>query len=113
MAYSGVVADNADSEVHFHTTSSYYHSMASSSISSLLENAQDHSNDPFDFSIYMDQVSLIILSKSQFADELTGSFDCTIELSLGNGSPIVCQAWCALCRCERCRWTLYVQNILF
>ncbi|KAF8910368.1 chloride channel [Mucidula mucida] len=59
-----VVADNADSEVHFHTTSSYYHSMASSSISSLLENAQDHSNDPFDFSIYMDQAPLTVQSNS-------------------------------------------------
>ncbi|KAF5370652.1 hypothetical protein D9758_001997 [Tetrapyrgos nigripes] len=58
-----VVADDADAEIHFH--SSYSHqAMASSSTSSLLESAQGYSEDPFDFSIYMDQAPLTMQSNS-------------------------------------------------
>jgi chloride channel 3/4/5 len=53
----GIVADEAEDEVHFHTT--YSHNMVASSVSSLLEGATDPTQDPFDFSAYMDQVSFI------------------------------------------------------
>jgi chloride channel 3/4/5 len=49
----GIVADNSDDEVHFHTNYER-RDMNSSSFSSLLE-ASD-GVDPFDFSVYMDQV---------------------------------------------------------
>ncbi|KAG7440030.1 uncharacterized protein BT62DRAFT_938454 [Guyanagaster necrorhizus] len=58
-----IVADHADDEVHFHSTFSY-HSLASLSVSSLIENTQDYAADPFDFSIYMDQAPLTVQSNS-------------------------------------------------
>ncbi|KAK0486090.1 chloride channel [Armillaria novae-zelandiae] len=58
-----IVADHAGDEVYFHSTFAY-HSLASSSISSLLENAQDFASDPLDFSIYMDQAPLTVQSNS-------------------------------------------------
>ncbi|KAK0226205.1 chloride channel [Armillaria fumosa] len=58
-----IVADHAGDEVYFHSTFSY-HSLASSSISSLIENTQDYASDPLDFSIYMDQAPLTVQSNS-------------------------------------------------
>ncbi|KAK0195698.1 chloride channel [Armillaria mellea] len=58
-----IVADHGGDEVHFHSALSY-HSLASSSISSLIENSQDYTADPLDFSIYMDQAPLTVQSNS-------------------------------------------------
>ncbi|PBK81935.1 hypothetical protein ARMGADRAFT_1171198 [Armillaria gallica] len=58
-----IVADHGGEEVYFHSAFSY-HSLASSSISSLIENAQDYDTDPLDFSIYMDQAPLTVQSNS-------------------------------------------------
>jgi hypothetical protein len=58
MPRTGIVADEAREHVRFHTT--YGHGdMASSSISSLVESVGHDGVDPFDFSVYMDQVSPI------------------------------------------------------
>ncbi|KAK7053320.1 hypothetical protein VNI00_003946 [Paramarasmius palmivorus] len=57
-----IVADEGNEEVHFDTDRSH-HVLASSSISSLLESAQD-GIDLFDFSIYMDQAPLTVSSNS-------------------------------------------------
>ncbi|KAK7472831.1 hypothetical protein VKT23_000938 [Stygiomarasmius scandens] len=58
-----IVADDAEAEIHF--TSTYGHQpMASSSLSSLLDGTQGYSQDPFDFSIYMDQAPLTMQSNS-------------------------------------------------
>ena len=51
---TGVVADHEEEEVHFHTT--YSHNLAASSTSSLVEDLANPAKNPFDFSIYMDQV---------------------------------------------------------
>ena len=51
----GIVADEADQTVAFHTATSYGHVAMTSSISSLAENG-GIAADPFDFSVYMDQV---------------------------------------------------------
>ncbi|KAL0956550.1 hypothetical protein HGRIS_002688 [Hohenbuehelia grisea] len=59
----GIVADDAESEVFFHTNYPH-HSMASSSFSSLPEEGVDSGQNPFDFSIYMDQAPLTIQSNS-------------------------------------------------
>ncbi|RDB25370.1 H(+)/Cl(-) exchange transporter 5 [Hypsizygus marmoreus] len=56
-----IVADEAEDEVHFHTT--YSHNMAASSISSLSEEL-GRSKDIFDFSDYMDQAPLTVQSNS-------------------------------------------------
>ncbi|PFH51530.1 hypothetical protein AMATHDRAFT_58981 [Amanita thiersii Skay4041] len=58
----GIVADDADEVVHFHTA--YTHDLASSSISSLFDASNAHSTDPFDFTPYMDQAPLAIQSNS-------------------------------------------------
>ncbi|KAK0454689.1 chloride channel [Armillaria borealis] len=58
-----IVADHGGDEVYFHSAFSY-HSLASSSISSLIENAQEYAADPLDFSIYMDQAPLTVQSNS-------------------------------------------------
>lgn len=54
---TGIVADEAEDEVHFHTT--YTHGILSTSMStsSLLEDEHHRSKDLYDFSAYMDQVS--------------------------------------------------------
>ncbi|KAF5385897.1 hypothetical protein D9615_002221 [Tricholomella constricta] len=52
-----LVADEAEDEIHFHTT--YCHNMHASSISSLLEESAHPAQDLFDFSDYMDQACLI------------------------------------------------------
>jgi len=57
-----IVADEAEDQVHFHTT--YSHNLAASSISSLLEDATNSTQDPFDFSAYMDQAPLTVTSNS-------------------------------------------------
>ncbi|KAF8633290.1 hypothetical protein AX17_004465 [Amanita inopinata Kibby_2008] len=57
-----IVADDADDEVHFHTA--YTHDLASSSLSSLLENTNGMTVDLFDFTVYMDQAPLTIQSNS-------------------------------------------------
>jgi chloride channel 3/4/5 len=51
----GIVADEADQEILFHTA--LYRDLTSSSVSSLVD-AQIGA-DPFDFSVYMDQVCLL------------------------------------------------------
>jgi len=53
-----IVADDANQEVLFHTTT--YRNFTSSSVTSLLETH----TDPFDFTIYMDQAPLTIQSNS-------------------------------------------------
>ncbi|KAK0212563.1 chloride channel [Desarmillaria ectypa] len=58
-----IVADHGGDEVYFHSAFSY-HSLASSSISSLMGSAQDYAADPLDFSIYMDQAPLTVQSNS-------------------------------------------------
>jgi chloride channel 3/4/5 len=51
----GIVADEADDEVHFHTN--YYHGLLGASMStSSLEDDPTHAEDLYDFSAYMDQV---------------------------------------------------------
>jgi len=51
---AGVVADHEEEEVHFHTT--YSHNLDASSTSSLPDGLANPVQNPFDFSIYMDQV---------------------------------------------------------
>ena len=53
----GIVADEADQVISFYTATSYGHRTMTSSISSLAENGASYI-DPFDFSVYMDQVRL-------------------------------------------------------
>jgi chloride channel 3/4/5 len=48
------VADHEEEEVHFHTT--YSHNLDATSTSSLMEDLANPIQNPFDFSIYMDQV---------------------------------------------------------
>jgi len=57
-----LVADEAEDEVHFHTT--YSHNMAASSFSSLMEESLRPDQDLFDFSDYMDQAPLTVQSNS-------------------------------------------------
>lgn len=57
-----IVADHGDDDVHFHTA--YTHDLTSSSISSVLENTDGNTRDPFDFTPYMDQAPLTIQSNS-------------------------------------------------
>jgi len=57
---AGIVADAPDNEVFFHSTNDR-RDMNSSSLSSLLD-AND-GMDPFDFSVYMDQVTRRISSE--------------------------------------------------
>ncbi|KAF8070501.1 chloride channel [Lyophyllum atratum] len=57
-----LVADEAEDEVHFHTT--YSHNMAASSFSSLMEESARPAQDLFDFSDYMDQAPLTVQSNS-------------------------------------------------
>jgi chloride channel 3/4/5 len=52
----GIVADEADDEVRFHTNYSHDIMGASMSTSSLLEDESRHVEDLYDFSAYMDQV---------------------------------------------------------
>ena len=65
-----IVADEAEALVTFHTTSAYDHAVyASASISSLAEddmaaNERVVENDPFDFSIYMDEAPLTVQDNS-------------------------------------------------
>jgi chloride channel 3/4/5 len=57
LRHSGIVADlDADKEVRFQAN--YIHNLAASSVSSLLDGHHRPKStvDPFDFSIYMDQV---------------------------------------------------------
>jgi len=54
---AGMVADDPGADVYFHTTDDR-RDINSSSLSSLLE--ADDGLDPFDFSVYMDQVSCTI-----------------------------------------------------
>jgi hypothetical protein len=54
---AGIVADDANQEVLFHTAP--YRDLTSSSVTSF---GDTHTPDPFDFSVYMDQVSLITTS---------------------------------------------------
>ncbi|KAL0574965.1 hypothetical protein V5O48_007010, partial [Marasmius crinis-equi] len=61
-AHLGLVADEGDEEVHFHPNHAR-RSLASSSLSSLLESARDEV-DLFDFSVYMDQAPLTVQSNS-------------------------------------------------
>ncbi|KAG6903056.1 hypothetical protein C0995_007489 [Termitomyces sp. Mi166 len=58
----GLVADEAEVEVHFHTT--YTHFNAAASISSLIEESEHQEQDLFDFSVYMDQAPLTVQSNS-------------------------------------------------
>ena len=51
----GIVADDANQEVLFHAA--IYRDLTSSSVSSFVDT--QIGADPFDFSIYMDQVSLL------------------------------------------------------
>ena len=51
----GIVAEDADYSVSFESRDLRYRSVSSSSISSMLDQAED----PFDFSVYMDKVSSI------------------------------------------------------
>lgn len=55
LAIIGIVADEADEHISFQANYSGQH-MASSSISSLLDGVRESVSDPFDFSMYMDQV---------------------------------------------------------
>ncbi|KAG6832600.1 hypothetical protein H0H92_014436 [Tricholoma furcatifolium] len=57
-----LVADGADTEVHFHTT--YTHFNPASSISSLMDESERQEHDLFDFSDYMDQAPLTVQSNS-------------------------------------------------
>ena len=65
-----IVADEADTLVAFHTTSAYSHgAYATASISSFAEeeattNEGVVGNDPFDFSIYMDEAPLTVQDNS-------------------------------------------------
>lgn len=64
-----IVADEADSTVTFHATTTYGHNtFGFSSISSLPEeeaaNGGAPGNDPFDFSIYMDNAPLTVQDNS-------------------------------------------------
>jgi chloride channel 3/4/5 len=52
----GIVADEADSPVHFNTEKG--HAYGESSVSSLLETSSHVGVDPFDFSLYLNQVGL-------------------------------------------------------
>ena len=54
---TGIVADEAEDEVHFHTNYSHDILTASMSTSSLFEDRTHRSEDLYDFSAYMDQVS--------------------------------------------------------
>ena len=66
MCLSALVADSADSEVQF-TQNWVHHSLAASSISSLLEHGAGGATreyDPFDFSPYMDQAPLLVAFNS-------------------------------------------------
>jgi chloride channel 3/4/5 len=54
---TGIVADEAEDEVHFHTNYTHGILPASMSTSSLLEDDHHRSEDLYDFSAYMDQVS--------------------------------------------------------
>jgi len=57
----GLVTNDSDDEIQFHTT--YSHPLASSSISSLQEFDQGAKLlDPFDFTPYMDQVCARLLT---------------------------------------------------
>ncbi|TFY72949.1 hypothetical protein EVG20_g64 [Dentipellis fragilis] len=61
-----IVADEADSHVHFHNTrASGLHRMTSSSVSSLIaEGSGNAEPDPFDFTVYMDQAPLTVQTNS-------------------------------------------------
>ncbi len=57
------MADDADQFITFHATTPFGHGAMASSISSLVENGAN-AVDPFDFSVYMDQVSSLSISLS-------------------------------------------------
>ncbi|KAG2342945.1 hypothetical protein BDR05DRAFT_1025309 [Suillus weaverae] len=57
-----VVAEGATEEVYFHTT--YTHEELAASYSSWVEEPRQSEDDPFDFSVYMDQAPLTIQSNS-------------------------------------------------
>lgn len=65
-----IVADEAQAPVTFHTTSAYGHAVyGTASLSSLVEeegaaNGGGVVNDPFDFSIYMDEAPLTVQDNS-------------------------------------------------
>lgn len=61
----GIVADDADKTISFHSTGPYGHGgHMASSLSSLVETGSYIVHvDPFDFSPYMDQVCLLPCSK--------------------------------------------------
>jgi hypothetical protein len=59
MKNLAVAADGATEEVRFHTT--YSHEELGASYSSWAEEPRQSEEDPFDFSIYMDQVYLFRL----------------------------------------------------
>lgn len=80
----GIVADEAEAEVHFHTT--YSHNMMASSSSSF-EDSMRPTQDPLDFSAYMDQVScrqrnshLFLMSKFVLQAPLTVQSNSPLEM---------------------------------
>ena len=57
--WTGIVADDADKRVTFHTTTPYGHAHGmASSFSSAAGEPGSAGVDPFDFSYYMDQVRM-------------------------------------------------------
>ena len=87
----GIVADNGDDEVHFHTA--YTHDLASSSMSSSTFDTFHGNIDPFDFTPYMDQVLEFLIYNNILAwpDQLTGTIDHAIQLPNGASPSILCE----------------------
>jgi hypothetical protein len=59
---------------------------------------EPNKDDPFDFSVYMDQV-YFFHSISWCTDTQTnvGAIDDSVQLAFGAPSPILCETWRSLC----------------
>lgn len=91
-----VAADGATEEVRFHTT--YSHEDLGTSYSSWVEEPRQSEDDPFDFSIYMDQVYLFCLMLWRTDTQIyIGTIDDSVQLAFGAPSPILREAWRPLC----------------
>jgi chloride channel 3/4/5 len=110
----GIVADAAGDEVYFHTINSH-RGLSSSSFSSLLESGQESGIDPFDFSIYMDQVSddslgskhcLLIFSKAPLTMQSNSALELVHQFFVKLGARyVVVTDTDGFCKCSATNYT--------
>lgn len=99
-----IVADDAETQVRFHTIDvDEYH--MTSSVSSLAESEDE--DDPFDFSMYMDQVCVLsYVSYHGLTYGLLVSTHSSGQRSTANGAPVLREAWSSICGHYGYGWSL-------